>query len=69
MKNWLRKITNEKTFCEIEKELKFFEREMSICRYDFFQGIKEIIESEDKELSKKFEIFLKAFDFGGSLVS
>jgi hypothetical protein len=31
--------------------------------------VKEIIENEDEELGKKFEKILRAFDFGGSLIS
>ncbi len=69
VKEWVRKNSNKKVYDKIKKKLKFLEKEMNICRYDFFQTIKEIIESKNKKLGKKFDAFLKTFDFEGSLVS
>jgi hypothetical protein len=70
IKNWLRENSSEKVKEKIEKRLSFLEnKEISVCRYDFFLMVKEIIENEDEELGKKFEKILRAFDFGGSLIS
>lgn len=70
IKNWLRENSSKEILEKIERRLSFLEnKEISVCRFDFFLMIKEIIESENEELGKKFEKFLKAFDFGGSLIS
>ncbi|MEM5794115.1 MAG: hypothetical protein QXS48_02330 [Candidatus Aenigmatarchaeota archaeon] len=70
IKSWLKENSSQELREKIEKKLKFLEnKEISICRYDFFLTVKEIVESESEELSKKFEEILKAFDFGGSLIS
>jgi len=69
VRKWLRKNANTKVFERIAKKLNFLEKELCICRYDFFLTIKEIVEKEDKALAKKFEIFVRAFDFEGSLIS
>ncbi len=70
VKEWLEKNSNKETFERIFERIKFLEnKEISICRYDFFSLIKEIVEDEDKKLSEGFEKILKAFDFEGSLIS
>ncbi len=69
VKEWIKKNANKEIYKKVEKELNFLEKEMNICRYDFFRIIKEIIESKNKKLGRKFNTILKAFDFEGSLVS
>ncbi|MFH8086909.1 MAG: hypothetical protein QW609_03765 [Candidatus Aenigmatarchaeota archaeon] len=70
IKSWLKENSSQELREKIEKKLKFLEnKEISICRYDFFLTVKEIIESENEELGRNFEKILKAFDFEGSLIS
>ena len=70
VKEWLKGKCNQEVFENVVKKLSFLEgKEISICRYDFFSLIKKMLEEEDEKLGKEFESILKAFDFGGSLVS
>lgn len=70
VKEWLKNKCSKEILEKIEKRLSFLEgKDVSLCRYDFFSLIKKVLEEEDEKLGKEFENILKAFDFGGSLVS
>jgi len=69
VEKWLEKenLKNESLFKALNKLKR---KEHYLCRYDFFELIKNIIENFDKNVARKFEkeIFSQ-YDFFGSLVS
>jgi len=69
VEKWLEKenFKNENLFKALNKLKR---KEHYLCRYDFFELIKNIIENFDKNVAKKFEkeIFSQ-YDFFGSLIS
>lgn len=70
IEKWLeeKKINNA---CDVFNSLrKLKKREHYLCRYDFFQIVKGMIESLDKKLGKEFEKKIASkYDFLGALVS
>jgi hypothetical protein len=69
IKNWL-EINNGLSDSLKQKLEKLEEKELHLCRYDFFYLIKDMIEAEDETLANKFEkeIALK-YDFHGGIIS
>jgi len=69
VEKWLKKenLKNESLFKALNKLKR---KEHYLCRYDFFELIKNIIENFDKNVARKFEkeIFSQ-YDFFGSLIS
>ena len=68
---WINENSNGNERNEVLKNLEFLGRvdKLAICRYDFFDLIKNIISRSSEELAKKFERFEKQYDFSGSLIS
>ena len=69
---WIERNSNGEEKEKIIHDLEFLSRvdSLAICRYDFFELIKNIIERTDVELGKRFEESVeKQYDFSGSLIS
>ncbi len=69
VERWLR--INDGLSDRLKKKLdRLAGRELYLCRYDFFFLIKDIIESENLELAKKFEEEIASkYDFYGGIIS
>jgi len=69
IRRWLEK--NGKLNESLSRKLRIFsQKEIHLCRYDFFYLIKDMIEGESKSLAKKFEREIASkYDFYGGIVS